>query len=66
MFEPINEQEKEAIKNKYSEGKEFFLFNSIFPGQEDFIDLLKSFSHFKKRQQSNFKLLLIASIKFIF
>ena len=61
MFEPINEQEKEAIKNKYSEGKEFFLFNSIFPEQEDFIDLLKSFSHFKKRQQSSFKLLVIAS-----
>ena len=61
MFAPINEQEKEALKNKYSEGKEFFLFSSIFPRQEDFIDLLKSFSHFKKRQQSGFKLLVIAS-----
>ena len=61
MFEPINEQEKEAVKNKYCEGKDFFLFNSIFPWQEDFIDLLKSFSHFKKRQQSNFKLVVIAS-----
>jgi len=61
MFETINEQEKEAVKNKYSEGKEFFLFNSIFPGQKDFINLLKSFSHFKKRQQSSFKLLVIAS-----
>src|SRR6476660_8937673 len=58
---PINEHEKETIKNKYSEDKEFFLFNSIFPGQKDFIDLLKSFSHFKKRQQSSFKLLVIAS-----
>ena len=61
MFEPLSEQEKEAIKNKYSEGKEFFLFNSIFPGQKELIDLLKSFSHFKKRQQSSFKLLVIAS-----
>ena len=61
MYEPANEQEKEAIKNKYTEGKEFFLFNSIFPEQKDFIDLLKSFSHFKKRQQSSFKLLVIAS-----
>jgi glycosyltransferase involved in cell wall biosynthesis len=61
MCEPINEQEKEGIKNKYSEGKEFFLFNSIFPEQKDFIGLLKSFSHFKKRQQSSFKLLVIAS-----
>jgi glycosyltransferase involved in cell wall biosynthesis len=61
MCETINEQEKEVIKNKYTEGKEFFLFNSIFPEQKDFIDLLKSFSQFKKRQQSSFKLLVIAS-----
>ena len=61
MCKPINENEKESIKNKYSEGKEFFLLNSVFPGQKDFINLLKSFSHFKKRQQSNFKLLVIAS-----
>ena len=61
MFEPAHEQDKEVIKNKYTEGKEFFLFNGIFPGQKNFIDLLKSFSHFKKRQQSSFKLLVIAS-----
>ncbi|HMK20303.1 MAG TPA: glycosyltransferase [Chitinophagaceae bacterium] len=61
MYEPANEQEKEAVKNKYSEDKEFFLSNGIFPEQKNFIDLLKSFSHFKKRQQSSFKLLVIAS-----
>ena len=58
MYEVINTEEKETIKNKYSDGKEFFLFNSIFPGKDDFINLLKSFSHFKKRQQSSYKLLL--------
>lgn len=66
MFGPINEEEKSIIKNKYSEDKEFFLFNGIFSRQEDFIDLLKSFSHFKKRQQSNFKLLLTAPINSFF
>ena len=66
MFEPINAEEKTAIKNKYSEGKEFFLFNSIFSGQQDLIDLLKSFSHFKKRQQSNFKLLLTTPVNSFF
>jgi len=60
MYDVINTQEKEIIKNKYSDGKEFFLFNSTFSRQEDFVNLLKSFSHFKKRQQSNFKLLLTA------
>ena len=66
MFDPINEEEKASIKNKYSEGKEFFLFNSIFFRQEDLIDLLKSFSYFKKRQQSNFKLLLTTPINSFF
>lgn len=66
MFEPINEEEKERIKNKYTDNKEFFLFNSVFPRQEDLIDLLKSFSHFKKRQQSNFKLLLTTPINSFF
>ena len=66
MFEPINEEEKAAIKNKYSEGKEFFLFNSIFSRPQDLIDLLKSFSYFKKRQQSNFNLLLTTPINSFF
>ena len=66
IFEPINEEEKATIKNKYSEGKEFFLFNSIFSRQQAFIDLLKSFSHFKKRQQSNFKLLLTTQVNSFF
>jgi len=66
LFEPINEEEKAGIKNKYSDSKEFFLFNGIFSRQEDLIDLLKSFSHFKKRQQSNFKLLLTTSINSFF
>ena len=66
IFEPINEEEKTAIKNKYSEGKEFFLFNNVFSWQQDLIDLLKSFSHFKKRQQSNFNLLLTTPINSFF
>jgi glycosyltransferase involved in cell wall biosynthesis len=67
MFETIKEEEKKtAIKNKYSEGNEFFLFNSIFLRQQSLIDLLKAFSHFKKRQQSNFKLLLTTPINSFF
>jgi glycosyltransferase involved in cell wall biosynthesis len=66
MFKPNSEEEKKTIKNKYSEGKEFFLFNGIFSKQEDLIALLKSFSHFKKRQQSNFKLLLATTTNSFF
>lgn len=59
-YSPADTNKKEEIKKKYSEGKEFFLYNSGCKKQEDLIELLKSFSHFKKRQQSSFKLLLFA------
>ena len=58
-FKVADEKEKESIKAEHSDGKEFFLYNSDFSRKEDLIELLKSFSHFKKRQQSSFKLLLL-------
>ncbi len=59
-YSPADANKREDVKASYSESKEYFLYNSRFKKQEDLIDLLKSFSHFKKRQQSNFKLLLLA------
>ncbi len=57
--EPIDTEEKERVKKEFSDDKEYFLYNGSFLKNEDLINLLKSFSHFKKRQQSNFKLLLL-------
>jgi glycosyltransferase involved in cell wall biosynthesis len=50
--------EKEKAKHTFSDGKEYFLYNSSFSRKEDILHLLKGFSFFKKRQQSNFKLLM--------
>lgn len=58
---PLDADRRESIKKKYSDSKEFFLSISSSQKQQDLIDLLKSFSHFKKRQQSNFKLLILGS-----
>ena len=58
-YHPIDEERKEMIKNKYSEGKEYFFSDCTLNKQENIINLLKSFSHFKKRQQSSFKLLMM-------
>jgi glycosyltransferase involved in cell wall biosynthesis len=57
----IDSEQKESIKSKYTDNKEFFLFNSNFHQEEDLINLLKSFSHFKKRQQSSFKFLILST-----
>ena len=57
-YAPINLNERQEIKTRYSDGMEYFLYNSSFDRDEDLVNLLKSFSQFKKRQQSSFKLLI--------
>jgi len=49
---------KEEIKLKYTEGKEFFYYIESFYPNGNLINLLKAFSLFKKRQQSNFQLII--------
>ncbi len=58
-FHPINENEKEQTRMKYTDGKNFFLHNIADDNQKNLITLLKAFSLFKKRQKSNWKLVLI-------
>lgn len=54
----VSNEENIATKDKYSNGKEYFFYSSASLFNEDFIILLKAFSHFKKRQESGFKLLI--------
>ncbi len=56
IFKPLGWEEQEIIKEKYTEGKAYFLCNT----NSNLINLLKAFTFFKKRQKSNM-LLLIAS-----
>jgi glycosyltransferase involved in cell wall biosynthesis len=49
---------KEEIKKKYTEGKEYFLYTGVIHPSANLINLLKAFSLFKKRQQSNLKLVI--------
>ena len=58
IFHPAGEEEKAATKNKYSEGKEYFLYAGAIHPRKNLMTLLKAFSVFKKRQQTNMKLIL--------
>ena len=58
VFHPFEITERTAIKDRYTEGKEFFLYTGAIHPRKNLIGLLKAFSLFKKRQQSNFKLVL--------
>ncbi len=58
IFHPIDIDKKEAVKNKYSEGKEYFIYAGAIHPRKNLTHLLKAFSVFKKRQKSNLKLIL--------
>lgn len=58
IFSPLSSEEKTMVKNKYTEGKEYFVYAGSVHPRKNMMNLLKAFSVFKKRQQSNLKLLL--------
>ena len=58
IFKPAGMHQKEKARGKYSDGKEYFYYTGALKQEKSFINLLKAFSHFKKRQKSNLKLLL--------
>ena len=60
-YQPIYWGEKETVKKSYVDGKEYFLFSGEIHPQFDLVNLLKAYSFFKTRQQSNMQLVITAS-----
>ncbi len=58
IFKPVMEDIKNVTKNKFTGGKEYFLYTGAIHPRKNLLNLLKAFSVFKKRQQSNMKLVL--------
>ena len=58
IFRPLTTEEKEWVKNTYTEGKPYFVYTGSIHPRKNLINLLKAFSAFKKRQQSGYKLIL--------
>jgi len=58
VFQPVSFDRKEAIKEKYTESKEYFIYVGAVQPRKNLINLLKAFSVFKKRLQSNMKLVI--------
>ena len=61
IFQPVYDEIK-LIKEKYTEGKEYFIYRGLIKQQNNIIPLLKAFSLFKKRQKSSMKLVLLGRI----
>ena len=58
IFQPVSKDEKETTKNHYTGGKEYFVYAGAIHPRKNLLNLLKAFSVFKKRQQTNIKLVL--------
>ncbi len=57
LFQQLSYEEKETVKEKYSAGCEYFIYTGSIHPRKNPVNLLKAFSRFKKRQQSNMKLI---------
>jgi glycosyltransferase involved in cell wall biosynthesis len=64
IFKPANWQVKDAVKEKYTEGLEYFLYSGSIKSLVILLSLLKAFSLFKKRQKSNMQLVIASSFSF--
>ena len=58
IFQPLSDDEKQIIKNKYTGGREYLVYAGAIHPRKNLVQLLKAFSVFKKRQQTTMKLLL--------
>jgi len=61
VFLPVDENMKEETKRKYCDGKTFFIYTQGIYSHQSVMTLLKAFSIFKKRQKSNWKLVVTGS-----
>lgn len=60
-YAPSDFFNNEKTKEKYTDGKEYFLYQGAIAGNENaLVTLLKAFSFLKKRQKTNMQLLLLA------
>lgn len=58
----LSSDEKQAVRDRYTEGRNYFLVTGPFHAQSNIITLLKAFSRFKKRQKTEWKLVLAGPV----
>lgn len=59
-FKPLSFNEISSIKDGYTDGRNYFMSNTVTSESEDLITILKAFSQFKKWQKTNMKLMVVS------
>jgi glycosyltransferase involved in cell wall biosynthesis len=57
-YKPLTSDEREAVKIRYADGCEYFVFAGALHPRKNIVNLLKAFVLFKKRQYTNMKLVI--------
>jgi len=58
-YRVLDWKEKEAIKQKYADGCEYFVFAGALHPRKNILNMLKAFVAFKKMQRSDMKLVIV-------
>ncbi|MFN7013194.1 MAG: glycosyltransferase family 4 protein [Bacteroidia bacterium] len=58
-FKPISEEEKNLIRNQYTQGKPYFLYVGSLHPRKNLSNLLKAYDLFRKQSESNTQLLIV-------
>jgi glycosyltransferase involved in cell wall biosynthesis len=58
-YQPIGFEGKQSVKEKFTDSAEYFVYSGSAYPHNNMLNLLKAFSIFKKRQKSNWKLVLV-------
>lgn len=61
-YQPVSEEEREAVKAQYTEGNEYFLFAGSLNPRKNIIRLLQAFVKFKKHHRCNMKLVMVGGM----
>ena len=65
MYKPVDEKIKIKVKQKYTSGKDYFIFIGTLHPRKNIARLFKAFEEFKKETQSDFKLLIVGTKMFM-
>ncbi|HVB03545.1 MAG TPA: glycosyltransferase family 1 protein [Chitinophagaceae bacterium] len=61
-FKQLNWEEREAVKQRFAGGREYFIYAGLLSKQSNILRLLKAFSLLKRKHQSNMRLVLAGEI----
>lgn len=61
-FRPLPEDQQQAVRNQYTQGKRYFLFVGSQSPRKNLARLISAFGKFKERTGSDMKLLLVGAV----